>query len=437
MRLAMKRPCNVSEKVKLVTKLRAFVSHVNIYAGLFFFSHKKMKFLHTYSMIDFHAWLLLNEVRLDIPQGVLAGYEAALKDHLKALIRKTKDETLRSRFEEMLTCPIRDARGNCKSFVTYILGALIKNGIHERYDVEQTLNYIMEKMLLARTETGDAKGTVFGTFEERPGLLQGNPAQARFMSFLTYAINNIKRGKIPRLANVERRPQGTVSIGQGRSKAGDDYGGVSPEAIPAHSSSDTSLGELVSDISDLLRKQERETGLPLVKMFNGMIEGEKTDQQRRVYGDGSARKGREIILQTIEQYARSTDNHFLLRQVELLKGHNPTKPLPARRSAPTATKPKREPGDEKSFDFRSIVSVIERLGRPAGSADLMKYRRRWVEYPPRSQAAGYRNRLEEVLDMAVKEGVLRLLKGPAGGKVYDLGPAAERYRQSAAVGGTP
>ena len=95
-------------------------------------------------------------------------------------------------------------------------------------------------------------------------------------------------------------------------------------------------------------------------MFMGMLQGEKTDHQRRVYGDNKARTGREIILQTIEQYARSIGNHFLLRQVEMLRGHNPTKPLPPRRSAPKVTQPKREPGKES--DFASIVSVIERLG---------------------------------------------------------------------------
>jgi hypothetical protein len=75
--------------------------------------------------------------------------------------------------------------------------------------------------------------------------------------------------------------------------------------------------ELVTDIGDLLRKQEWETGLPLVKMFQGMIEAEKTDQQRRQYGDGAARQKREIVLQTIEDHARSTGRLFLQSQVRL------------------------------------------------------------------------------------------------------------------------
>ena len=64
----------------------------------------------------------------------------------------------------------------------------------------------------------------------------------------------------------------------------------------------------------------------------------------------------------------------------------------------------------------------------------MKYRRRWVDYPPRTQEAGYKNRLEEVLALATREGVLRLLTGPAGGKVYDLGPNADKYRQAVGAG---
>jgi hypothetical protein len=146
-----------------------------------------------------------------------------------------------------------------------------------------------------------------------------------------------------------------------------------------------------------------------------------------------ARKGREIVLQTIADYARSTGNLFLQSQVKILRDRNPREKMPERRSAPKATKPQREPG--KEGDFASIVSVIERLGRQANSSDLMKYRRRWVDFPPRTQEAGYKNRLEEVLALAVQEGVLRLQTGPAGGRVYDLGPNADKYRQHVAVGG--
>lgn len=386
-------------------------------------------------MIDFQAWRLLNEVaRPFVPQGVLAGYEQALKKELLRLIQRTKDPYLRDKFTEMLDCPIKDARGTCRSFSDYTMSALVKNGIHQRYDLEAALAYVFEKMLMDKTDTGEARRTVFGDFTEKPGLVEGNPLQARFMLFLNYAIRNVRQGKVPRLANTRRLP-GTVSIGQGRRREGDPADGISPEEIVAHSSAEGGLDELVSDISDLLRRKEPETGLPLVKMFVGMVQGEKTAEQRRTYGERAARKGREIILQTIEDYARSSGNHFLLRQVEMLKGHNPREPLPPRRSAPKATKPQRERGKEKDFDFSSIVSVVERLGRPAGSSDLMKYRRRWVEYPPRTQEAGYKNRLEEVLDLAVKEGVLKAMKSAKGADIYDLGPNAEKYRHAVGAGG--
>ena len=118
----------------------------------------------------------------------------------------------------MLDCPIRDTRGTCRTFTDYAVAALVKNGIHQRYDLEQAFAYVMEKMFMSKMETGEGRKTVFGSFEERPGLVEGNPLQGRFMSFLTYTINNIRKGKIPRLANMERRPQGTVSIGQGRQR---------------------------------------------------------------------------------------------------------------------------------------------------------------------------------------------------------------------------
>jgi hypothetical protein len=87
-------------------------------------------------MLRFREWLLLREGRAGVPKGVLAAYEAAFKDQLRQVIRRTQNPALRAKLIEMLDCPVRDSRGQCRSFTDYIVSALIKNGIHHRYDME-------------------------------------------------------------------------------------------------------------------------------------------------------------------------------------------------------------------------------------------------------------------------------------------------------------
>jgi hypothetical protein len=221
-------------------------------------------------MKTFWHWLaaVIEEARRpDIPGEVLHGYELAFQDQLRGLIRRTQDPRLRAVLTDMLDCPIRDARGNCRSFMDFIVGALIRNGIHHRFDMEAALGYIMEKLLMDKTEKGEPRASLFGGFQERPGYEGGNPVLARFLKFLEWAINNIRKGKIVRLANVEQRPTGTVSIGLGRKKDADPAGGVSPGDIAARPSPDPGLGEMVADIETLLQKKEPAYGFPLVSLF--------------------------------------------------------------------------------------------------------------------------------------------------------------------------
>src|SRR5581483_9539336 len=105
-------------------------------------------------------------------------------------------------------CPVRTNRG-CRTFTDYIYGSLIKNGIHNLYDIESSFQYVIQKMLLDRSETtGQPKASLFAGFASRPGETANfNPLQARFMSFLQGAIRNIRKGKIPRLLDIEKRPE--------------------------------------------------------------------------------------------------------------------------------------------------------------------------------------------------------------------------------------
>jgi len=162
------------------------------------------------------------------------------------------------------------------------VSALIKNGIHNRYDIEAAVAYVVEKMLMEKGEAGEPRTTVFGGFEERPGQEPDfNPLQPRFMKYLQYAVSNIRRGKIPRLASVEQRPQGTVSIGQGRKS---DAGNACPDEIVGRRSTDADFSELVEDISALLEKKERALGPPLVRLFQGILSGD-TDRKKRASFD--------------------------------------------------------------------------------------------------------------------------------------------------------
>ena len=75
---------------------------------------------------------------------------------------------------------------------------------------------------------------------------------------------------------------------------------------------------------------------------------------------------------------------------------------------------------DQERDYRSIANVIARFERPVGTADLGRYRRRWLEYPPRAKDSPYRNRLEEILAKMVADGVLKATRGMAGGQLYLL-----------------
>src|SRR5262249_54671799 len=189
----------------------------------------------------------------------------------------------------MIDCPLQDSRGNCRTFTDFIMGALIRNGIHHRYDIEAALQYILEKMLMDKTDKGEPRASLFGGFQERPGYMGGNPLLARFLQYLQWAINNIRKGKIPRLSSIEPRPAGTVSIGQGRQRMGDLRAGVSPEEIATPYSGERDFEEMIQDIEGLLRRKEGAYGFPLVNLFRAMLRGMSADQQRRTFDDRRVR----------------------------------------------------------------------------------------------------------------------------------------------------
>jgi hypothetical protein len=132
-----------------------------------------------------------------------------------------------------------------------------------------------------------------------------------------------------------------------------------------------------------------------------------------------ATMGRQIIVSTIRDYAKSSGNENLLQLLQLLD--SPPAPTPKAAPAFSSTKEK---------DYASILAVVDRMGgRPVGSADLGRYRRRWLEYPPRDTASGQPNRMTEVLGQMLRDGALRKVPTGRGAMAYVAGPAAEKYRQ--------
>ena len=269
-----------------------------------------------------------------MPPEVLRGYDSEINRQLEQIAQRINDPGLRKQFRGMMTCGIKDSTGRCRGWGDYVMGALIRNGITDRYDLEGAIQYVFEKMLMPTSDQGEARATLFSDFESnRPDSPEH--FQARFLTWVKYAVGAVRRGKIHRLSSVEQRPQGTVSIGQGRWKPGQATGDISPDAIPNRPSTDADLAEMISDILTLLRQKEMAYPLPLTRLFQAIMSGQNTAQQRALIGDTNARIGRQIIIQTVEDYARSTQNYRLLQVLQRLKDFQPgtgqEKPAPQAR----------------------------------------------------------------------------------------------------------
>jgi hypothetical protein len=207
-------------------------------------------------------------------------------------------------------------------------------------------------------------------------------------------------------------------------------GAVSADQIPGRPDHHADLGELVGDIKMLLKPKEAAYGLPLVALFDAIISGQRTAEQRQQFGDRVARTGRQIIVSTIRDYAMSSGNHYLLQLLQRLEEpgdvqvRQPPRPVQVPKPVFSTTRDK---------DYASILQVIDRLGRPVGSADLGRFRRRWLEYPPRDANSAHDNRMAETLAQMVRDGVLRAVSTGRGAMAYAPGPNAARYRQVMAV----
>jgi hypothetical protein len=379
--------------------------------------------------VDFKTYLLIVERSLVDP-AILQSYENEFQRQLDALIQRSP-EPLRQTLVAMKTCPVKDAGGRCSSFTNYIVGCLLRHGCAQRYDPEDSLQYIAMHMLSPTGERGQPRRTLFDLDPNYSWDLQrGNPLEARFKLHLRHDLAAICGGKIPRLAYTQRRP-GTVSISQGR---GQEASGVQVDQIPDQSSGD--WNELVNDILSLLRRQQKEhPELPLTDLFGSILSGEPTRSTRSTYGRRESDLGRQVIIQTISDYARSTENRRLLRLLDRFKNFDATQANPtATRSRYQPTKPKPPPLPPDEQDYRSIVDVLERHGQQANLMILGKARRRWLEYPPRDPSSPHPNRLADVLARMVADGVLQEKGTRAGGRLFVPGRRYQEFLSGVTVG---
>jgi hypothetical protein len=379
-------------------------------------------------MLTFYGWLAaLNEERGQaVAPEILRSYDQEVQRQLERMAATIKDPQIRAQFQDLIDCNVMDRQRNCHSFASYLYGALLKNGINNQYDMEMAVQYAFDRMLTPRSETGDARTTLFTDFDPNRAD-SAEHFRARFMTWVKFAVNNIRRGKIRRLARVEPRPPGTLTIGQGRRQEDEPGGAIAPDKIGARPSTETGWRELTSDIETLLKQKELAYPLPLVDLFHYITSGMTRDQQIAKFGDQNTRIGRQVIIQTIEDYARSTDNYQLLQLVQRWKGIRPGQPGPPRRQVVKPAQPVMDPQEK---DYRSIASVVSRYGT-VGSSQLGTTRRRWLDYAPRNPASEAKNRLGEVLSNMVRDGVLVANRTAQGAYTYSPGPNFGRYSQAA------
>jgi hypothetical protein len=351
-------------------------------------------------MVCFREWFWLQERSLVDP-GVVASYETAFQQGLEGLIARTRDPALRQAFEGM-----RQFR-----FVNYILGSLVRHGVPQQYDVEDSLQRICFRMLSPTGERGLPRSSLFDLDLNRTyDLHGGNPLEARFKTFLFHELRNITMGRIPALRRTQR--PGSLSIGYGQ-----DQGMVSPDEIPGRATNTDQ--EMINDLTALLR-QRSTPQLPLVDLFRSIMAGEGTKIQRSRFGHDRTDQGRQMIVQIIRQYAYQTQNTHLVQLLDRFRDFDATQPNPRRPTPPPKPPKPKYPPDEQ--DYRSIVDVIERSGRQANLAVLGKLRRRWLERSPRDPTSPHPNRLADVLARMVQDGVL----GKQGAR-YIPGPQYSRF----------
>jgi hypothetical protein len=344
-------------------------------------------------MVAFKTWLISEERRIVDP-AIQAQYEREFMRQLDLLLSRIRSPELRKTLADMRECPIKDSTGRCYTFTSWILNSLMRHGCAARIDVEAALNYIAFRLLSPVGERGNSRSTVFDFDETRPWQPGTNPLEGRFKTFVLRDVQTVcGRNPSQTLRNLHR-PPGTVSIGQRTRRDDPDSGTVAPDEIPAQRS--THEAELVADIISLLKKRAT-PNLPLVAVFQAILNGASLHDQRANFGHTTADAARRVIKDTIRQYATQTQNQQLLGLME--------KRPAAQRPKVRKKKPLPHP-DPEIRDRLSLMNTLETAGGQASMAIFGRKRRRWLNYPPRDPNSTHKNRLIDVLSRMVEEGLL-------------------------------
>jgi hypothetical protein len=371
-------------------------------------------------MVAFSEWLFSEERRV-VDQAVQDQYEREFMRQLDALLGRIRSPELRKTLTDMRHCPIKDSAGNCYTFTRWILNSLMRHGCAQRIDVEAALNYVAFRLLSPVGERGNPRATVFDFDETRPWQPGTNPLEGRFKTFVLRDIQTVCGKKPSQTFKNMARPPGTVTIGQRtRRDDADSAGTVSPDEIPATQSANER--ELVADITALLRKQTT-PNLPLVPVFQSILNGASLRDQRAKFGHTTADAARKVIKQTIRDYAVQTQNQQLLGLMD-------RSPKPKRAKVSKTTKPKPH-ADPDIRDRLSIMDTLDKAGGAASMAIFGRKRRKWLTYAPRDPRSPHRNRLIDVLTRMIEEGLL-----VKRGTKYMPGPHYAEFRAKHGVPAT-
>jgi hypothetical protein len=110
--------------------------------------------------------------------------------------------------------------GNARWFADYLLGALVRHGITQQFDVEDALQRIIFWMLSPVGERGLPKKSLFDFDEDRPyDLHLGNPLQAIFRRCITNAVRTIGMNRIPALRRVQYPNRLSIGYGEAACQA--------------------------------------------------------------------------------------------------------------------------------------------------------------------------------------------------------------------------
>ena len=214
---------------------------------------------------------------------------ARFSNSLRGLSERTKNPALRQEFEKMRTCPVRDGQGRCSRFVDYVVGALIRHGVHMQFDLDDAFQRVMFWMLSPVGERGLPKKSLFDFDESRPyDLAVGNPLQAIFRQYLTNAVRTVAAGRIPSLRRVQHPNRVSITYARPGSEPVRDT--VSAEEIPGRA--ETYDWEMLNDIMSLLR-QRSTPEMPLPNLFLSVLKGEGSRVQRSRFGHSTATRADE------------------------------------------------------------------------------------------------------------------------------------------------